>query len=93
MRYLQADLGPRLFGTTGYEAGPQLFCAAAALTDMAGWMAHDGGQDLLARRHFDRAIHLSELGGDRQLEAHVRTSLSHLQHHLRGTAGGHPARP
>jgi ADP-ribose pyrophosphatase YjhB (NUDIX family)/transcriptional regulator with XRE-family HTH domain len=82
VRYLQADLGPRLFGTISDDTGPQLFCAAAGLTDMAGWMAHDGGQDLLARQHFDRAMHLSELGGDRQLGAHVRTSLSHLQHHL-----------
>jgi 8-oxo-dGTP pyrophosphatase MutT (NUDIX family)/transcriptional regulator with XRE-family HTH domain len=82
VRYLQADLGPRLFGTMRDGSGAQLFCAAAGLTDMAGWMAHDGGQDVLARQHFDRAIHLSELGGDRQLGAHARGSLSHLQHHL-----------
>src|SRR6266568_224394 len=82
VRYLQVDLGRRLFGTMGDDTGSQLFCAAAGLTDMAGWMAHDGGQDLLARQHFDRAVRLSELGGDRQLGAQVRTSLSHLRHHL-----------
>jgi hypothetical protein len=67
VRYLQVDLGPRLLGTVSDDNGSQLFCAAAGLSDMAGWMAHDGGQDLLARQHFDRAVRFSELSGDRQL--------------------------
>jgi len=82
VRYLQAELGPRLFGASVDESGPQLFCAAASLTDMAGWMAHDAGHDGLARRHFDRALELAALGGDRQLGAQALTSLSHLAHHL-----------
>jgi len=82
IRYLQAELGPRLFGAASDENGPLLPCAAAGLTDMAGWMAHDAGQDALARQHFDRALGLAAFGGDRQLSAHVLTSLSHLAHHL-----------
>jgi 8-oxo-dGTP pyrophosphatase MutT (NUDIX family)/transcriptional regulator with XRE-family HTH domain len=82
VRYLRTEVGPRLLGSTADESGPQVFCAAAGLTDMAGWMAHDTGQDILARQHFDRALSLAALAGDRQLGAQVHTSLSNLAHHL-----------
>ncbi len=82
VRYLQVELAPRLFGATN-ESGSRLFCAAAGLTDMAGWMAHDAGRDALAGQHFDRALGLAALGGDQQLGAQVLTSQSHLALHLR----------
>lgn len=39
VRYLQADMAPRLFGTDDGASSPALFTAAAALTEMApgGW--------------------------------------------------------
>jgi tetratricopeptide (TPR) repeat protein len=81
-RYLQADMGPRLFGSDAGAGNRTLFTAAAALTEMAGWMAHDSGRDAAAKRHFSRAFALVQVGGDRQLSAHVLGSMSHLATHL-----------
>ncbi|MEV0971231.1 hypothetical protein [Microtetraspora glauca] len=80
--YLERDVAPRLFGGSD---GPSVFVPAAALTEMAGWMAHDAGQDTTADRHFCRALDLASIGGDRQLEAHILGSMSHLSQH-RGRA-------
>jgi tetratricopeptide (TPR) repeat protein len=79
--YLHTEIGPRLFGS-GENAGNQnLFAAAAALTEMAGWMAHDAGRDAIAAQHFDSAFALVKLSDDIQLGAHVLASMSHLAHH------------
>lgn len=79
--YLTTDIGPRLFG--GDEStSREVFTAAAGLTEMAGWMAHDGGNDQQAYRHFQRARELAKTGGDRQLLVHVHASLAHLALHL-----------
>ncbi|MCT9931454.1 hypothetical protein N5079_14635 [Planotetraspora sp. A-T 1434] len=80
--YLERDMAPRLFGGAD---GPTAVVAAAALTEMAGWMAHDAGRDDTAGRHFSRALDLVAVGGDRQLEAHILGSMSHLAQH-RGRA-------
>lgn len=80
--YLQRDVAPRLFGGSD---GATAFVAAAAFTEMAGWMAHDAGQDASADHHFSRALDLAVVGKDRQLEAHILGSKSHLARHL-----GHP---
>ncbi|MGH7743953.1 MAG: helix-turn-helix domain-containing protein [Candidatus Dormibacteria bacterium] len=77
--YLHTDMAPRLFG--GNHQDKTVFTAAAALTEMAGWMAHDAGHDDQARAHFGRALDMSEVGCDRQLSAHVLASMSHLAHH------------
>jgi transcriptional regulator with XRE-family HTH domain len=83
--YLHTEVGPRLFGC-GHEAEDRLvFTAAAALTEMAGWMAHDAGKDTAAWQHFDHSLDLVTIGGDRQLGAHILGSMSHLAHH-----GGQP---
>jgi hypothetical protein len=82
VRYLQADVAPRLFGTDDGASNPALFTAAAALTEMAGWMAHDAGRDASAKRHFGRALALVQVGGDHQLTAHILGSMSHLASHL-----------
>ncbi|MGH3773980.1 MAG: helix-turn-helix domain-containing protein [Pseudonocardiaceae bacterium] len=79
--YLHSDVAPKLFGGDHGIEGKVVFTAAAALTEMAGWMAHDAGRDDQARRHFGRALDMSRVGGDRQLSAHVLTSMSHLAHH------------
>lgn len=82
IKYLQADLAPRLFGSDEGADNRAVFTAAAALTEMAGWMAHDAGRDLVAKQHFGRALALVQVGGDRQLSAHVLGSMSHLASHL-----------
>ena len=79
--YLHSDVAPRLFGGNHSGESKAVFTAAAALTEMAGWMAHDAGRDDQARRHFGRALDMSEIGRHRQLTAHVLASMSHLAHH------------
>jgi hypothetical protein len=80
--YLQHHIASRLFGD-GDSDEHGVFVAAAGLTEMAGWMAHDAGCDSLAEQHFRRALGLARVGGDHQLGAHVLASLSHLAHHQR----------
>jgi transcriptional regulator with XRE-family HTH domain len=83
IRYLHSDLAPRLFGSDGGSADDRVvFVAAAALTEMAGWMAHDAGRDSAAGHHFERSLALAEVAGDRQVSAHVLGSMSHLASHL-----------
>lgn len=77
VRYLEQEIAPRLF-----KGKSDVFCAAAALTEMAGWMAHDGGNDELAREHFDRALRFASATDDIELAAHVHASLSHLVQQL-----------
>lgn len=87
--YLQRTVAPRVFGQVSDDGdGGQTFAAAAGLTEMAGWMAHDAGRDSLAEQHFHRALSLAGLGQDHQLVAHIYGSLSHLAYQTsRPTAG------
>ncbi|MEU7149754.1 hypothetical protein AB0B15_17220 [Streptomyces sp. NPDC045456] len=55
-----------------------VFAAAAAMTEMAGWMAHDSGRDDLAARHFAKAMPLARASGDALLAANIAASNSHL---------------
>lgn len=80
--YLQRNVAPRLFGHVAQDDDRPTFLAAAGLTEMAGWMAHDAGRDCLAEQHFRRALSLAQVGQDHQLVAHVYGSLSHLAHHM-----------
>jgi tetratricopeptide (TPR) repeat protein len=81
-KYLQTDVAPRLFGSSDGADNRSVFTAAAALTEMAGWMAHDAGRDSIAKQHFGRSLALVQVGGDQQLSAHVLGSMSHLASHL-----------
>lgn len=82
VNYLQTEVGPRLFGGDDSTEHGTVFTAAAALTEMAGWMAHDAGRDAAAKQHFGRSLALVQVGGDHQLGAHVLGSMSHLANHL-----------
>lgn len=82
VRYLRTNVANRLFGADSDGDAQVTFNGAAALTEMAGWMAHDAGRDAAARRHFDRSLDLVKVGGDRQLGAHILGSMSHLALHL-----------
>ncbi len=59
-------------------AGPDVFTATAALTEMAGWMAHDSGRDDLAEAHFTCALRFANTAEDMPLAADVSASSSHL---------------
>ncbi|MFF0592461.1 XRE family transcriptional regulator [Streptomyces antibioticus] len=75
LEHLRHRVGPRL---VDFSCGHSVFAAAAALTEMAGWMAHDGGRDGDALGHFGRALALARTGGDLPLAAHIAASMSHL---------------
>lgn len=75
VRHLSEQVAPRL---VGLGSGPQVFAAASALTEMAGWMAHDSGHDDCAARHFAGALPLARASGDMSLAAHIAASSSHL---------------
>jgi tetratricopeptide (TPR) repeat protein len=79
VNYLQSAIAPRLFGTV--TGGPGVFAAASALTEMAGWMAHDAGRDEPAQQHFTRALDLAGASSDTQLSAHILASMSHMALH------------
>jgi transcriptional regulator with XRE-family HTH domain len=81
LSYLHAAVAPRLFGTAKADCGQSIFTAAGALTEMAGWMAHDAGRDGAAGEHFRRSLAFAAVGGDGQLAAHVMGSMSHLAVH------------
>lgn len=63
--YLQHTVAARLFGSTAEADERGAFVAAAGLTEMAGWMAHDAGRDSLAKQHFQRALGMAMYGRDR----------------------------
>ncbi|MFE2578794.1 helix-turn-helix domain-containing protein [Streptomyces sp. NPDC059378] len=84
VRHLSDRVAPRL---VDLGSGPQVFAAAAALTEMAGWMAHDSGRDDHAAQHFARALPLARTSGDMPLAAHIAASSSHLARETGDTAG------
>lgn len=86
--YLHRKIAPRLFGDLPDRDGTSAYVAAAGLTEMAGWMAHDAGRDSLAERHFKRALPLARVGQDRHLVGHIYGSLSHLAIHSRRPQSG-----
>ncbi|WP_405841397.1 hypothetical protein OG528_24985 [Streptomyces platensis] len=75
VRHLNEEVARRLVDAT---SGPQVFAAAAALSEMAGWMAHDSGRDGRAQQHFARALALARTSGDLSLAANIAASSSHL---------------
>lgn len=72
--HLRQRVAPRLVDLNGV----QVFAAAAALTEMAGWMAHDSGRDRVGQAHFARALVLARASGDAALESNIAASSSHL---------------
>jgi transcriptional regulator with XRE-family HTH domain len=78
VRYLASEVSPQLLSPVRGSDGVDIFSAAASLTEIAGWMAHDGGSDERAKRHFDRAYRLSTSVDNLALAANVCASMSHL---------------
>ncbi len=82
IRYVRTEVAPKLFDAQPGSDGEFAFRAAATLTEMSGWMAHDAGRDTYAERHFKRSLDFVMASKDRQLAAHVFTSMSHLANHM-----------
>ncbi|MER7417751.1 helix-turn-helix domain-containing protein [Micromonospora peucetia] len=83
--YLAAGIGHPMTGRAARHTPKPLLAAAASLSEMAGWMAHDAGAAAPARRHLGEALVLAQRSGDQQLLAQVCAGLSHLANH-RGEA-------
>ncbi|MDX8140520.1 MULTISPECIES: transcriptional regulator [Lentzea] len=80
VQYLNQEVAPQLLNVGNASADAvRLFSAAASMTELAGWMAHDGsGDDARARSYFDRAFRLASAGENDLLSANVCASMSHL---------------
>ncbi|WP_370945381.1 helix-turn-helix transcriptional regulator [Amycolatopsis sp. cg5] len=78
LHYLHTEISPRLFDPTNDALGTRLFEAAASLTEIAGWMAHDGGRDQHARHHFGQAYRFAAAVNHAALAANICASMSHL---------------
>jgi transcriptional regulator with XRE-family HTH domain len=78
LHYLHHNVGPRIFGSKEDREPDQTLLAAASLTELAGWMAHDSGHDARAREHFGKALSLAQAGNDLTLGANIMASMSHL---------------
>ncbi len=78
IRYIKFEIAPSLVDPPRDCSTSELFSAAASLTEVAGWMAHDGGNDDKSQRHFNQAYHLAVAADNPALSANVCASLSHL---------------
>ncbi|MFI9811519.1 hypothetical protein [Saccharothrix variisporea] len=86
LQYLAHEIAPQLMMPSSGVPVHRLFSAAASVTEIAGWMAHDSGKDDYARGHFDRAYRLAVAGRDRALAANACASMAHLAIELRQPA-------
>ncbi|TQM02837.1 hypothetical protein FB558_7480 [Pseudonocardia kunmingensis] len=77
--YLQSEVARSLFAP---RSDVRVFAAAASLTEIAGWMAHDSGRDVDARSHFVGAYRLALAAGSAALAANMCASMSHLADQL-----------
>lgn len=76
--YLSLEIAPYLLDPPADCSPNELFSAAASMTEMAGWMAHDGGADDRAKGHFANAYRLAVAGDNAALSANVCASMAHL---------------
>ena len=82
VRYLDGVVTELLRGTYPERVGRQLFGAAAALTELAGYLACDTGRLGLAQRYYIQALRLSQAAGDRAHGGHILSAMSHLANSL-----------
>ncbi|WP_394620122.1 helix-turn-helix domain-containing protein [Lentzea sp. JNUCC 0626] len=75
--YLNQEIAPLLLDAhSGAAAG--IFSAAASMTEIAGWMTHDSGQNPRARAYFERAYRLAVAAENNALAGNACASMSHL---------------
>jgi hypothetical protein len=78
VRYLHDEVAPLLReGRYSERAGRDLFCAAAELTRLAGWMAYDLEQHGLAQRYLIQALRLAQEADDHALGGEILAGMSH----------------
>lgn len=77
LRFLRVELAPALVDPRG-DGSASMFEAAASMTEIAGWMAHDGGDDSAAHSHLTRAYRLATAAASNTLAGNVCASMAHL---------------
>lgn len=77
-QYLNVEISPLLLDPGDGMDGSALFAAAASMTEIAGWMSHDGGRDNLAQRYFDKAFRLAVASRNQSLTGNACASMAHL---------------
>lgn len=82
VRYLDGVVAELLAGTYSEKTGRALFSAAAALTELAGYLAVDTGRLGLAQRYYIQALRLAQAAGDRPHGGHILSAMSHLANQL-----------
>jgi hypothetical protein len=84
VRFLDAEVAALLrHGRFDESTGAALLSAAAELTQLAGWAAHDSGLDGLAQRYLIQALRLAMGASDRPLAAEILAAMSHQAAYLR----------
>ncbi|USX55616.1 helix-turn-helix domain-containing protein [Lentzea sp. HUAS12] len=75
--FLSQEIAPLLLDACGGTAA-EIFSAAASMTEIAGWMTHDSGQNSRARAYFERAFRLAVAAENNALAGNACASMSHL---------------
>jgi transcriptional regulator with XRE-family HTH domain len=75
--YLKGEVYPvlRMVQTQG-RVPRRLMQVAAELTQLAGWISHDVGEDGLARRYFGKSLKLARAAGDEAFACEVLAGIS-----------------
>lgn len=76
--YLSQEIAPHLLDARSGTAAAGIFSAAASMTEIAGWMTHDSGQNARAHAYFDRAFRLAVAAENNALAGNACASMSHL---------------
>ncbi|MEU7478325.1 helix-turn-helix transcriptional regulator [Lentzea sp. NPDC042327] len=76
--YLSREIAPLLLDAHSGTAAAGIFSAAASMTEIAGWMTHDSGQNSRARAYFERAFRLAVAAENNALAGNACASMSHL---------------
>ena len=78
VEYLHTDIAPLLRqGRCTEDVRRHLFSAAAELTQLAGWQAHDLEMQGLAQRYLVQALTMARFAGDEGLGGEILAAMSH----------------
>jgi transcriptional regulator with XRE-family HTH domain len=83
--YLNGEVSPMLRAMRAQGTAPprRLMQVAAELTQLAGWVSHDVGENGLARCYLEESLSLSRAAGDDAFAAEVLAAMSHQAAYVR----------
>jgi len=81
--YLKGEVHPMLRGAQAQGSVPRrLLLAVAELTQLAGWISHDVGENSRAREYFGESLRLARAAGDEAFTSEVLAGMSHQAAYL-----------